>query len=418
MKDRVTVVVVTWNARKLLDTLVPTLRDLVSRFNVIVSDNASHDGTPEKLKAEIPEALILSNPENGGFGYGNNKALEHCQSEFVLLLNSDARIQADSVAEMVSVMDNECDGSVAGLQPMVRLMNWPMITLSAGCAMTEYGCGYDMDFMHFQPLPDSCRREVPCVTAALSLFRTDWMRRVGGFDERMFMYFEDIDLCLRMRAEGGRFLLVPDIEGFHMMGASSSRSRAASWELESSAYLTRRYLGGEDCLLPRYWMHREWRSRISEMIHGNSPIWRIRAVRRAMKLQTWHVHLQDEFLSWLLAARPLRMPNPRPSVVTGVDDVFGAMAPGPGWNGRRTGKCGFGCMEMPAHGGRLLLKLGSCNIPGTAAIWNDDGVLGRQLLGTRGITELSADVTGRYGRIYLVPDNSEQILELERADYI
>ncbi|MBN2587548.1 MAG: glycosyltransferase family 2 protein [Candidatus Fermentibacteraceae bacterium] len=415
MIPRMTASVVTWNSERLVPSLADTLNALLPICRVIVSDNASTDGTADLLKREVPGARVMVNPRNGGFGYGNNRVLEVCDTEFLLLLNSDASISRESLEMLLETLLE--DPGLSGIQPLIRLWGWPSITLSAGCSMNEHGFGYDMDFMHFQSLPDPVPREVPCLTAALSLYRTDAVRRAGGFDERMFMYFEDIDLSLRLRSLGGGLLFQPGAEAEHMTGASSGRSAADRWELRSAAYLARKYLGGSGCRLPRYWTEREWRTRIHAMLHGLPWFWRPGAVAQAVRTPVDPVALSGELLSWVLAPRPLRMPRPRPP--DGSEARLpgdGQVRPGPGWRDGRTGPWGFGCLKVPSGRGRLHLRIVSCDIPGSVALWSGNRFLCRTFVGG-GAAGLTAELPEGEESAYLVPDRPEQTLELENVHY-
>ena len=416
MKRNITAIVVTWNSRDLIPDLTETLKGIEPLCNIVISDNASSDSTVEDIRKTIPGALILSNVINGGFGYGNNRGIEVCDSEYVLLLNSDASITRSSLEKLVSTLEN--DASAAGVQPLIRLWDWPLVTVSAGAAMTEYGRGYDFDFMHFQPIPNGKTMEVPCITAALSLYRTEALLKAGGFDENIFMYYEDVDLCLRLRGMGYRLLLEPASTGQHMVGASSSRRLAEKWELQSSAYIVRKYLGGKGCRLPDYWRRTELRSRISCMLKGRPWLWRLAAMNRANRMQITHSDLPEEFLLHLLAPRPLRMPHPGPHATSDEPFPGSDVLKGPEWHGMRTGSCGFGCLRVPDKRGILELSIRSCNIPGSVALWSNRSSLARVFLNGRRKREITAEVDSGVNKLYLVPDRSEQIIELENVKYI
>ncbi|NOQ21851.1 MAG: glycosyltransferase [Candidatus Aegiribacteria sp.] len=415
MKKNITAIVVTWNSLRLIKSLARTIRGIEPLCNIVISDNASSDSTVDAVREMLPRAKIVRNGMNGGFGYANNRALSICDSEYVLLLNSDASITRSSLEKLLSTLEN--DTGAAGVQPLVRLWGWPLITLSAGAAMTEYGRGYDFDFMHFQPCPERETTEVPCITAALSLFRKDALQNVGGFDENIFMYYEDVDLCLRLRGMGYSFLLDPESVGKHMMGASSSRRRAEQWELHSSAYITRKFLGGRNCILPDYWRRTEFRTRISCMLNGRSWLWRLSALLRVGKMRIEHVSLPPEFLMRLLAPRPLRMPYPRSNDRPLESFPESNVMAGPGWQGMKTGSCGFGCLCVPDKEGILTLLIRSCNIPGSVALWSKSGSPSRVFLNAGRKREITAVVAAGVKELYLVPDRSEQIIELKNVTY-
>ena len=417
LNKKITVVIVTWNSSMLLPELAETLNELEPICDIVVSDNSSTDQTCEVLKEVLPGAAVLNNRKNGGFGYGNNRAFEVCRTPYILLLNTDARLSASAVLGLLEVLDG--NKSVAAVQPLIRLWEWPLVTLSAGTAMTEYGRGYDYDFMHYQPAPPGNIVEVPAVTAAVSLFRREALQEAGGFDEQIFMYYEDTDLCLRLRGRGYTFLLAQSIEAEHMMGVSSSRGIADKWELESSAYLTRKYLGGEKCQLPAHWKKMEWKIRISLMLKRKPWLWRIPAVHKAEKLPVKHIDMPESVLQDIIAPRPLRMPFKRhldDARAKGHSSMGNDVIYGPGWLGGRIDN-GFGCMRVPAGAGSLSFMAESFNISGSIALWSEKGVIIRKFLRVSERTGFTADIDEGITHLYIVPDRRKQRIEIDDVSY-
>ena len=117
MKKNITAIVVTWNSRKLIADLAGTIKGIEPLCNIVISDNASSDDTVKAAAEAIPGAKIIRNGRNGGFGYGNNRALQVCDTEYVLFLNSDASITRSSLEKLVCTLENTPDA--AGVQPLV-----------------------------------------------------------------------------------------------------------------------------------------------------------------------------------------------------------------------------------------------------------------------------------------------------------
>lgn len=417
VKD-ITVITVTWNSAPLLPGLVEVLRELAPYCELLISDNASTDGTPGIIRGYLPEAVVLDNPVNGGFGYGNNRALEHCSTPYVLLLNADASIGPPDLAALVKALDD--NPGFAAVQPLVRLWGWPMVTLSAGTALTRFGEGYDLDFMRFQPAPDIGILDVPGVTAAVSLWRREALDSVGGFDERFFMYFEDIDLCLRLHSKGLGFGLAGSASARHMSGTSSTRVEALEWELISSILIARRFLAPEGRALPHGWKPRERRIRLSRMLRGEGSGWRRRAMARAMATETGRVDLPTGALDRFTEERPGRMPVPRPPVPAGSLDSEGSLVAGPGWlPSGRIAECGFGCIGVPGTGGRVEFRLRICGEEtGSVALWSEDCLRDRVLPSPGADFHLSCEIPGDGSHFYIVPDRSGIGIELINAKLI
>lgn len=417
MKHSITVIVVTWNTGELIYDLIDTLGDLESACNIIISDNGSTDGTPEKLEECFPSATILRNPENNGFGYGNNRALEHCRTPYVLLLNPDARVDLPSLNKLHVAL--AVHKEAAAVQPLIRLWDWKYITLSAGTAMTHFGEGYDLRFMHFQKNVGDVPVAIPGVTAAVVLYRIDALREVGGFDENIFMYFEDIDLSNRIRGKGGKFLLIPQAEAFHRSGSSSKRESAMNWELSSSVILMKKFLCRDSDELPRYWKKRERRIRLSSIRRGKSWFRRTRYIADAMNIPVEKIVLDKDVLSDITASRLSLMPYPRPNnYVDTYCDRNESVSPGPGWSipgNYITGTCG--CLKVPVYPGRLGFRVLSLRNSGSVSIRLEDGEVYRYFIQKDDVLDLSIPVPDNCTRIYIVPDNLQQKIRVTDFKY-
>ena len=153
------------------------------------------------------------------------------------------------------------------------------------------------------------------------------------------------------------------------------------------------------------------------MLSGRSWLWRPAALHRARKMEVMHSDLPEEILMHLLAPRPLRMPNPRPHNLSPVHFHGSDVIAGPGFYDMKTGSCGFGCICLPRKEGTLTLKIRSCNISGSVALWSNSGYLTRVFLNAGQISEINAKLTAGERKLYLVPDRSEQIIELEDVTF-
>ncbi len=195
---RVTAAVVTYNAAGLAD-LMADARGSLGSLPWVIHDSGSIDGTCDILRSRMPGCNVICGV-NRGFGYGNNRCLEKIGTEYTLFLNSDASLDRDALKELTAFLDDNPDH--AAVQPLVRLMGWKIVTASRGVFLTPAGEAWDAGFMHLEPGPSLRPERVPAVTAAVSLWRTEVLRELGGFDEGFFMYFEDADLSLRAGAAG------------------------------------------------------------------------------------------------------------------------------------------------------------------------------------------------------------------------
>jgi N-acetylglucosaminyl-diphospho-decaprenol L-rhamnosyltransferase len=222
-KPRVSSIVVSWNAKEHLARCLEHLAQQAPH-ELIVVENGSTDGSSELLSARSD--LTVIDLENPGFGAANNAGARLAKGDYLLLVNSDCELQEDALRILAQVLDeNPRAGIVAPLlrHPTGRLQR------SAGrepSLLTEllkktmlhrivkyytYGSwSYDED------------RTVDWVSGACMMVRRELFKHVGGFDERFFMFMEDLDLCKRVRDAGYDVQFTTQASAIHHGGASQS----------------------------------------------------------------------------------------------------------------------------------------------------------------------------------------------------
>jgi GT2 family glycosyltransferase len=274
------IIIVNYNTRELLAQCLRSVYagDLSVPFHVIVVDNMSTDGSAEMVEAAFPQATLILSDRNGGFGYANNLALRWLAGreslpshsagvmrasgpragrqpageipasgdtsfsfpcDYVLFLNPDTVLPNDAVRVTVDFLEAHPEAGVVGPK-MVK----PDGTLDLACRrsfptpvssffklaglsrlfprsrlMARYNLTY---------LDDDQTAEVDSVMGAYMLVRAEALRQAGLFDERFFMYGEDLDLAFRIKARGWRVYYYPAVEVLHHKGASSRKQSERS----------------------------------------------------------------------------------------------------------------------------------------------------------------------------------------------
>lgn len=207
--SRVTVVVVTHFSSAVI---APCLEAVAPAARVIVVDNASADDTREIVRRTLPGATIIANAVGVGYGRAANQGIAEARTEFVLLLNPDAVLAPDAVPLLVAAADRWPDAAV--LAPALKdpAGNWEVshdVGLFARAALGPRRDG--------EPTGDLC---ADYVSGAVMLLRRSVVETVGGFDPAIFLYFEDDDLCLRLRRAGFAIVRVAAAVARHLGGGS------------------------------------------------------------------------------------------------------------------------------------------------------------------------------------------------------
>ncbi|WP_028583068.1 glycosyltransferase family 2 protein [Desulfogranum mediterraneum] len=218
MQPTISVILVSYNTVDLLpaclDALLSQGRELEQLF---VVDNDSADGSAELVRNRYPEVQLIANQENLGFGAANNQALARCRSDLVFFLNPDTRVHPDCLAAIRRSMAAEQQLGLAG----VRITD-PDGSCHHSTEPSYPGSSYS------RGLHDDLPGEIAWVLGAGMVARQGLMTQLGGFDERFFLYGEDIDLCLRVRQAGYRLGLIEDAVITHLEGQSERSTTPAA----------------------------------------------------------------------------------------------------------------------------------------------------------------------------------------------
>jgi GT2 family glycosyltransferase len=228
----------TYNGRERLGKTLRSLEAQSQPANVVVADNGSTDGTTELLREEFPEVALLELGENLGFGPALNRAVAEHPADPVILLNNDVEAELRFVEEL---LDGAAEGAecVAGVLVQEAA---PGLIDSAGIVADRTLMGFD--YLHGKPLEAAAKAPDPLgPTGGAALYKLDAFRAVGGFDERIFLYYEDLDLALRLRAAGARCRLAAGARAVHAYSASlgpgsGEKYARTGW---SRGYMLRRY---------------------------------------------------------------------------------------------------------------------------------------------------------------------------------
>jgi N-acetylglucosaminyl-diphospho-decaprenol L-rhamnosyltransferase len=210
----VSVVIVAYNSAALLPAC---LAAIPAECPVVVVDNASPDDSAAVARAARPQAKVVRAGRNLGFGPGANAGFAEVETEFGLLLNADATLEPDTIAGLVAAARRYPEAAMFAPEVIV-----PDGTMQFG---------HDLPFRRLrgpvvEPEGDAC-----CwyVGGSAMFLRMAVFRALGGFDPEIFLYFEDDDLCLRMRAAAHALVHVAGVRVRHEGGASTAPSATLNW---------------------------------------------------------------------------------------------------------------------------------------------------------------------------------------------
>jgi N-acetylglucosaminyl-diphospho-decaprenol L-rhamnosyltransferase len=230
------IVIVNWNTgehlRACLDSIASASKDRFTLERVTVVDNDSRDGSVDDLTAALP-LEIIRNRDNRGFAAACNQGARAIHTDYVLFLNPDTRLFADTLDTTIAYMESAhaVDIGICGVEvlgdaatPIISCSRFPTLRVFIG-KMTGLDAVVPSVFPphHLPPSETGKSRVVDQVIGAFYLVRGDLYAALGGFDERYFVYFEDVDFALRARDNGARTFFLKEARVFHVGGGSSDQ---------------------------------------------------------------------------------------------------------------------------------------------------------------------------------------------------
>jgi len=254
---QVSIVVINFNTRELLCACLKSVELSSVSKEIFVVDNGSTDCSVEMVEKEFPQVILICNSRNERFARPNNDAMRRAHGEFYFLLNSDAEIKPGTLEQLVRYLETHHDVGAVGpqllnadgsLQPSARgfVSLWThlcdMLVLDRLFPSSRLFASSEMTYFDHRS-----EREVDHLMAAAILIRSEAIRQVGMFDERLSIYYNDLDLSLRMRRAGWKIVFFPAAQAVHHSGRTA-KPLVRQWDMfveqyENVFYYYRKHFG-------------------------------------------------------------------------------------------------------------------------------------------------------------------------------
>ena len=297
----ITFVIVNWNTKDLLLQCVAAIYQTTTgrKFEIIVVDNGSRDGSVDALQQKFPQVSCIVNPENRGFGTANNQALAVMQGRYAVLVNTDATLTPGAVDTLFTFIESHPEVGMAcgqlinpdGSKQNAHASFPSLLTLMANESLLRWllPFKYPSKYLHYdQPLPvDSC-------IGACMIVRKTAMNQVGLFDERYFFFFEETDWARQFRQKGWPIYFVPQAQIIHTQGQTAGAEVLARKLFYFSRYQylrkwhPRQYPMMKAIIATRLCTNVFFNGAAFLLTLGQLPESRIR-LRRYLQLLLWHL---------------------------------------------------------------------------------------------------------------------------------
>lgn len=222
MSKAVAVILLNWNTPVYTANCIASLRQHCNQalYDIIVADNGSTDGSLAILQDQFTNVLFIDNGENLGFAEGNNRALIYSINKgynYSLILNTDTVVDEDIITKLSTHL-NKYPGTAA-VQPAIYWMHDKAKIWNGEGNFNKLTGSVISDTK--APTPNQAFSQVEWVTGCCMLIRNSALGKSGLFNEKFFLYYEDVDLCFRLREAGYDLHYLPSCKMYHEAGVSA-----------------------------------------------------------------------------------------------------------------------------------------------------------------------------------------------------
>ncbi|MFC1711444.1 glycosyltransferase family 2 protein [Patescibacteria group bacterium] len=233
---KLSIIIPSFNTKELLKACLRSIYKETQgiSFEIIVVDNASNDSTVNMLKTSFPEVKLIVNQQNLGFAKANNQGLKKALGKNILLLNSDTIILDKAINKCLRFMESKENIDILGCKllnkdkttqpsggyfPKLRQIFYMMFFIDDLPVLNNFLKAYQVTNKKFYQKT----QQLDWVTGAFILLKKQVLDKLNGFDEKFFMYAEEVDLCFRAKKAGYKVWFFNDAKIIHLKGKSSKK---------------------------------------------------------------------------------------------------------------------------------------------------------------------------------------------------
>lgn len=200
-----------------------------NNYKIVIVDNASTNNSVEYIKNSLKECILIESKQNLGFAGGNNIGIKYAinnGAEYVLLLNNDTLVETDFLDNMIASFENKENVGVVGC----KIMYYPeknIIWYGSGKIDWFKFIGIHLGIKKIDKGQCDIEKEIDFMTGCCMLIKRDVFEKVGLLPEEYFMYFEDVDFCIKVKDAGFKIWYNPKAVVYHKVGLSSGGEESA-----------------------------------------------------------------------------------------------------------------------------------------------------------------------------------------------
>ena len=222
MDSMYSIIIVNYNGGPKLHDCIESVFQFTSNFELILVDNGSSDNSTSPVAKHFPQTSIVKLPENIGFARANNLALRRARGQWIVLLNPDTKVTRRWIEGLINCGATSSDIGIV----TPKLLRMDGLTIDSTGHDFDFRTGYTRDrgAGEVDKGQYDLAEEVPSCCFACVALKREAIVEVGLLDDKMFLYFEDVDYCIRARISGWRVMYCPASVVFHARGGLTPRS--------------------------------------------------------------------------------------------------------------------------------------------------------------------------------------------------
>lgn len=236
---KLSIVILCWNDQKVIFNCLQSIyaNTHSTEMEVIVSDNGSTDGSIEAIRSKFPQVQVIENGRNLRFAKGNNVAIRASKGEYILILNPDTIIHEGTLDKLVAFANRHPEAGAFGCRVLnpdgsYQVSGRPFFSVRGAWVAALYlrALGYISDFFladAYTGWRGDTERTIDWHSGCFIFARSEVLKKIGGFDEQFFYYYEDMDLCHRIWDAGYSILFTPEMTITHLGGQTTRRAPTA-----------------------------------------------------------------------------------------------------------------------------------------------------------------------------------------------
>lgn len=224
------IIIVSWNVREKLEENLKAIYTKTKNisFEVFVVDNNSADDSVQMVQKKFPQVELIANADNKGFAKANNQAIQKAKGDYVLLLNPDMRVEEGTLEKMVKFMQSRPRAGIAGCklinekgEIIHHARRWPRLADQLAIVLKlPHIFPSILDKYLMRDFDYSKEAVVDSIRGSFFMINKKLIEKIGGLDERYFVWFEEVDYCRQAKNAGFRVMYTPVVQCIDYVGQS------------------------------------------------------------------------------------------------------------------------------------------------------------------------------------------------------